>query len=101
MHTITKLLFAPFAALGGVVAGIIGKRLFRSVWSLVDKEDPPDPDLPGASWPKVLAALALEGAIFHTTRGAVDRSTRELFARFTGLWPGEPRDQAQAGADGP
>lgn len=102
MKKLTKLLFAPFAALSGVLAGLIGKKIFRAVWSLVDKEEPPEPDMQEARWPKVVAALALEGAIFRTTRGVVDRSTRQTFASLTGLWPGEHREPgAQAGADSP
>ncbi len=102
MEKLTKLLFAPFAALGGLLAGLIGRRLFRAAWSLVDKEEPPEPDLREAPWSKVVTALALEGVIFRTTRGVVDRSTRQLFVRLTGLWPGEHRENsAQAGADSP
>jgi hypothetical protein len=101
MEKLTKLVFAPFAALGGVLAGLIGKKVFRAVWSLVDDQDPPEPGVREAPWPKVVTALALEGVIFRTTRGVVDRSARELFARFTGLWPGEQREDAQAGADAP
>ena len=102
MEKLTKLLYAPFAALGGLLAGLIGKKLFRAVWSLVDKEEPPEPHAPGAPWSKVVAALALEGAIFRATRGIVDRSTRHMFASLTGLWPGEHRERgAQAGGDSP
>jgi hypothetical protein len=102
MEKLTKLLFAPFAALGGVLAALIGRKLFRAAWSLVDTEEPPEPAAPGAPWSKVVAALALEGAIFRITRGVVDRSARQMFASLTGLWPGEHREPgAQAGADPP
>jgi hypothetical protein len=102
MEKLTKLLFAPLAALGGVLAGLIGKKLFRAVWSLVDKEEPPEPAAPGVPWSKVVAALALEGAISRTTRGVVDRSARQVFASLTGLWPGEHSEPGtQAGADSP
>lgn len=42
-----------------------------------------------ARWPKLLAALTLEGAIFRVVRGAADRGSRMLFSRLTGSWPGE------------
>jgi len=91
MAKLSKLLFAPFAALGGLLAGVLGRKLFRALWSLIDKEPPPDPAVREAPWPKVAAALVLEGAVFRATRGLVDRSAREAFATLTGVWPGEQR----------
>jgi hypothetical protein len=88
-----KILFLPLSLLGGLVAGIIGKQLFRRVWSLIDREEPPEPEHRDVSWRKLIAALMLEGAIFRATRGAVDKATREAFSRLTGSWPGEERPE--------
>ena len=41
------------------------------------------------TWPKVILAGALEGAIFRGTRAATDRGARVAFYRATGRWPGE------------
>jgi Protein of unknown function (DUF4235) len=101
MAKLSKIMFAPFAALGGLLAGVLGKKVFRALWGLIDSEPPPDPDSRDAAWPKVVTALALEGAVFRATRGVVDRSARELFATLTGVWPGERPGGAQSGADGP
>ena len=38
---------------------------------------------------KLLAALAIDGAIFRLTKGIVDHQARSAFAGATGRWPGE------------
>jgi hypothetical protein len=85
----SKLLFFPVRALSGLVAGFIGKRTFRGLWSLLDKQEPPDPKQRDVSWGKVIAALLLQGAVFSAARGIVDRASRKGFSRLTGSWPGE------------
>jgi Protein of unknown function (DUF4235) len=88
-----KILFAPVSVLGGLLAGVLGKKLFEGLWSLVDREQPPDPKHRDVSWGKVVAALILEGAIFRAVRGVVDRASRQAFSRATGSWPGEERPE--------
>jgi hypothetical protein len=63
--------------------------MFERVWSLFDKEQPPDPNDRNAPWKKVLPALLLEGAIFRAVRGVVDRASRKGFTKVTGSWPGD------------
>jgi hypothetical protein len=89
----TKILFLPFSVAGGLVAGLIGKKLFERAWSLVDKEEPPDPKHRDVPWKKVIPALLLEGAIFRAVRGVVDRASRQGFRKLTGSWPGEERPE--------
>ena len=89
-----KLLFVPFSVISGFLAGKIATAAFERLWSLIDKEESPEPDQRAVKWPKLIAALALEGAIFRTVRGAFDRGSRELFSRATGTWPGEERPDA-------
>jgi hypothetical protein len=89
-----KILFAPVSVLSGLLAGVLGKKLFEGLWSLVDREQPPDPKHRDVSWGKVVAALILEGAIFRAVRGVVDRASRQAFSKATGSWPGEERPEA-------
>jgi hypothetical protein len=84
-----KLLFTPFSIAAGLIAGLVGKKLFERLWSLVDDEEPPKPEHRQFSWPKVIAALAVEGAIFSLVKGLTDHAARAAFARATGRWPGE------------
>jgi len=86
-----RFLFAPFSIIAGLLAGILGKKLFEQVWGLIDDEEPPESEHRAASWGKVVAAAAIEGAIFRATKQAVDRGARVAFANATGTWPGEER----------
>jgi hypothetical protein len=84
-----KLIFAPIGILAGLLAGLIAKKGFERLWAAFDDEDPPQPDQRGATYPKLVAALLLEGAIFRAVKGAVDHGMRRAFAGATGKWPGE------------
>ena len=86
-----RLLFAPLSIVLGLLAGFLGKKIFEQVWGLVDDEEPPESEHREATWAKVLAAAALEGAIFRATKQAVDRGARVAFANVTGTWPGAER----------
>jgi hypothetical protein len=87
----SKILFLPFSVLGGVLAGLVGKRLFAALWSLIDKQEPPDPKHSEVSWSKLVAALLLEGAVFRAVRGVFDHAARRAFSALTRSWPGEDR----------
>jgi len=84
-----KLLFIPFSVAGGLIAGFLGKKIFEQAWGLIDSEEPPEPEYRVATCGKLLAATALEGAIFRATRAAVDHGSRKAFANLTGSWPGK------------
>jgi hypothetical protein len=84
-----KLLFIPFSIVGGLIAGLLSKKLFDLAWGMVDDEEPPEPEHRDVPWAKLAIALALEGAIFRMMRGLADRGSRFGFYRLTGSWPGE------------
>jgi hypothetical protein len=84
-----KLVFAPISIVVGLLAGVVGKKIFEQLWGLVDEEEPPRPEHREFSWPKLIAALVFEGAIFRLVKGLVDHGTRTTFAKATGSWPGE------------
>jgi hypothetical protein len=90
-----KLLYKPFGFAFGIVAALIGKRLFESAWTRIDDQEPPEATTKETTWVKVLAAAALEGIIFKATRAAVDRYGAKAFYYFTGSWPGEIRPPAE------
>ncbi|HEX2015125.1 MAG TPA: DUF4235 domain-containing protein [Solirubrobacteraceae bacterium] len=83
-----KLVYKPFGILMGVLAGVISKKLFERAWALIDREEPPAPTTQRTTWPKVLAAAAVEGVTFKVTRAAVDRVGAQGFEHLTGVWPG-------------
>jgi hypothetical protein len=90
-----KLLFIPFSLISSRLAGLTGKKLADRIWSLVDDRRPPKPDQRGASWPKLAAALAIEGAIFRLVSGIADQAARRWFASLTGRWPGDQPEQEE------
>jgi hypothetical protein len=84
-----KLLFAPISIVSGLIAGLLGRKAFARLWAVLDEDEPPKPERRGVSWPKLVGALALEGAVFRLVKGAVDHASRGGFAKLTGKWPGE------------
>jgi Protein of unknown function (DUF4235) len=86
---VSKILFIPFSVLGGILAGIVAKKSFAALWSVIDNEEAPDPKHREISLGKLVAALLLEGAIVRAVRGLIDHVTRRAFSRMTGSWPGE------------
>ncbi|HEX4668482.1 MAG TPA: DUF4235 domain-containing protein [Solirubrobacterales bacterium] len=84
-----KLVFTPLSIVLGLVAGMVGKKIFERLWGLVDEEEPPRPEHREFAWPKLIAALVFEGAIFRLVKGLVDHGARRSFAKATGSWPGE------------
>ena len=86
-----KLLFIPFSVVGSLLAGQLAKRLFDALWGAVDDEEPPESADRITSWPKLLAAAALQGAVRSAVRAGTDRGSRTAFMRLTGSWPGDER----------
>ncbi len=90
-----KFVFTPFSIALGLLAGIVGTKVFEKIWSLVDDQEPPSSEHREVSWPKLVAALVVEGAIFRLVKGLTDHGARRAFANATGAWPGEERPEAE------
>ena len=84
-------IYKPFGIIIGLLAGLLGKRIFNFVWTKIDDEDPPKPTTEEATWSKILWAAAVQGVIFRVTRVVVDRYAAKGVAYLTGVWPGEKR----------
>ncbi|MGI8438801.1 MAG: DUF4235 domain-containing protein [Thermoleophilaceae bacterium] len=87
----SRLLFAPLSIVVGLLGALVGSRVFHVVWGAIDEEEPPDPAHRVVSWPKLLFASAVQGAIFRMSRTLVDHSARRAFYGLTGSWPGAER----------
>jgi hypothetical protein len=90
-----KFAFLPVSIAGGLVAGLIGKKLFEQAWGLIDDQEPPEAKHREVQYPKLAGALLLEGAIFRLVRGLFDHSARRGFERLTGSWPGEQQPEPE------
>ncbi len=86
-----KVLFAPIGILAGLAAGFAAQKGFERIWAIVDDEQAPEVENREVSYPKLVLALLLEGAIFRLVKGLVDRGARVSFASLTGRWPGEEK----------
>lgn len=91
-----KILFAPISIAAGLLAGLLAQKIFERLWAVIDDEDPPEPDDREAPVLKLLAALAIEGAIFRLAKGFTDRGARSGFAAVVGRWPGDDRAREEA-----
>lgn len=89
-----KFLFAPIGIAAGLLAGFVAQKGFERLWSVIGHDNPPDAEQREVAYPSLIAALAMEGAIFRLVKGLVDRMARSAFARTTGVWPGEEKSTA-------
>ncbi len=85
------VVFQPVGILTGFLAGVVGKKIFKLAWGLIDDEDAPEPKHREIALGKLVVALLVEGAIFGVLRGLADHGARHGFARLTGEWPGQER----------
>jgi hypothetical protein len=85
------LIYKPIGFALGILAGLLGRRLFNLAWTKVDEEDPPKGTTEAAPWVKIIGAAALQGVIFKVTRVVVDRYGATGWRYLTGFWPGEKR----------
>jgi hypothetical protein len=85
---VNKVLYKPFSIAFGVAGGIAAGIVFKQVWKrLSGEEDAPEATSREYGWGEVLAAAALQGAIFAAVRAAIDRGGAAGVRRITGEWP--------------
>ncbi|MGI8713477.1 MAG: DUF4235 domain-containing protein [Solirubrobacteraceae bacterium] len=90
-----SLVFKPIGIVSGLLAGLIGKKIFELLWGAIDDQDAPEPKYREVSLGKLAAALVLEGAIFRLIRGLAEHGARHGFATLTHEWPGEERPESK------
>ncbi len=84
----SKIVYKPIGLAGGIVAGAAAGMIFNQVWRAASGEKrAPDATDERRGWTEILAAAALQGAIFAVVRAAVDRAGATGVRRLTGKWP--------------
>jgi hypothetical protein len=83
-----KIAYKPVGLLLGIGAGALAGFVFKEVWKLASGDD----DAPNATdedrgWGEILAAAALQGAIFAVVKAMVDRGGATGVRKLTGEWP--------------
>jgi hypothetical protein len=86
---LAKVAYKPVGLVLGATAGALAGLMFRQVWTWASGQD----EAPRATdaergWAEILAAAALQGAIFALVRAAVDRAGATGVRSLTGYWPG-------------
>ncbi|HEX3732626.1 MAG TPA: DUF4235 domain-containing protein [Mycobacteriales bacterium] len=83
-----SLWFKPVSLVAGLTAGAVAAMTFRQTWKLVAGDDEaPDATDEERGWGEVIAAAAIQGAIFAIVRAAFDRGAAAGVRRLTGSWP--------------
>lgn len=84
----SKLAYKPLGLLLGAAAGLLAGVAFEQAWRALSGTD----EVPRAideerGWGEILAAAALQGAVFAVVKAAVDRASAHGVRRITGRWP--------------
>jgi hypothetical protein len=85
---IPKAAFKPVNLALGLGAGALAGLVFKQVWKIASgDDDAPDAGDEDRGWGEILAAAALQGAIFSVVRAAVNRASSVGVRKLTGEWP--------------
>jgi hypothetical protein len=86
---VARVIYKPFGLIVSVLGGIVAGMIFKRVWGAVAREDEaPKATDEARGWGEILAAAAAEGAVFGGVKALVDRAGATGFAHLTGAWPG-------------
>jgi hypothetical protein len=91
----SKMIFLPVSVGSGLLAGLIGKKLFALIWGVIDDQEAPKPEHRNVRLLKLAVALLIEGALFSLIRGLIDHGSRHGFTRLTGAWPGDEEPEPE------
>jgi Protein of unknown function (DUF4235) len=84
-------IYKPFGILLGILAAMLGKRIFNFAWTKIDDEEPPEATTEDTTWARLLGVAVVQGVIFRVVRVVVDRYGAIGWRHLTGHWPGEKR----------
>jgi len=88
MNLVRKVAYKPVELVLGATAGLVSGLLFKQLWKRVGSdEDVPDATDEDRGWSEVLAAAALQGAVYAFVKAAVDRAGATGVRKVTGHWP--------------
>jgi hypothetical protein len=86
---VARVIYKPFGLIVSVLGGIVAGMIFKRVWGAIAREDEaPKATDEARGWGEILAAAAAEGAVFGGVKALVDRAGATGFAHLTGAWPG-------------
>ena len=88
-----RVLYKPFGLVMSVLGGVVAGTVFKRIWGAVAHED----EAPKATdarrgWGEIIAAAAVQGAVFGGVKAVIDRAGAIGFQRLTGAWPGRTEE---------
>jgi len=84
----SKVAFKPVNLALGIGAGALAGLVFKQVWKIASgDDDAPDAGDEDRGWGEIIAAAALQGAIFAVVKAAVHRGSSVGVRKLTGEWP--------------
>jgi hypothetical protein len=86
-----RLLYKPFGIIGAIVASLLGRKAFDSIWTKIDDQPPPRPGTGQSTAAKVIGAQALRAGVMAASAAAVDRVFARGFHYAIGIWPKKPK----------
>ena len=86
--SLSKVAMKPVNLAMGIAAGTLAGMVFKQVWKLASgDDDAPDAGDEDRGWGEILAAAAIQGAIFAVVKAAVHRGGAISSRKITGHWP--------------
>ncbi|RZU49031.1 uncharacterized protein DUF4235 [Krasilnikovia cinnamomea] len=86
---VQKIAYKPVGLLLGVMAGAVAGMVTRKIWQVASgDDDTPDATDEDRGWGEIVAAAALQGAVFAVVKALVDRGGATGVRKLTGEWPG-------------
>jgi hypothetical protein len=85
---VVRLLYKVFSLVSGILGGLIAGAVFKKVWKTVTHdEDTPDATDEERRWKEILPAVALKGAIAGVVKAVLHRGGATGVRGVTGTWP--------------
>lgn len=86
---VARIIYKPLGLVVSILGGIVAGAVFKRLWRTVAHEDKaPKATAQDKGWREVITAAAAQGALFGGVKAAIDRAGAVGFARATGVWPG-------------
>jgi hypothetical protein len=93
---VNKLIVKLISLGTSILAGLLADTIFKRVWRLAAHQDEaPNATDAERSWTEVLAAAALQGAVFALVKATVERAAATSTRKLTGSWPGDEDEGEQ------
>lgn len=85
---VSKIAYKPVSLLFSVAGGLLAGVVFKRVWKVVgDEDEAPKPSALDHSTREVLVAAALHGLVFGVVKAVVDRVSAKGYQKLTGNDP--------------